>query len=149
MRPLARFLLIGIGILVTTQVCAEEIYKTKNAQGETVYSDTPPATPNQPATEIKPAPGPSATEVREAEEQYKQTQQFNQQSERDRKAREAEQAAQDAANTQTNTTVVVPGAVPVVRDPVVPVDPYLRERREALPAERPIEPAREPARRVR
>jgi len=150
MRPLARLLFIGIGILVTAQVCGAEIYKSKNAQGETVYSDTPPATPNQPTTEIKPKPGPSAAEVREAEDQYKQTQQRNEQYERDRKAREAEQAAQDAANAQSNTTVVVPRAVPVpARDAVVPGDPYLRERREELPAERAIEAPRETGRRVR
>ena len=152
MRPLARFLVAGIGILVTTQVCAEAIYKSKNAEGETVYSDTPPATPNQPATEIAPERGPSAAEVREAEAQNKQTQQLNQQYERDRKVREAEQAAQDAANAQSNTTTVVPRAAPVpvpARDAVVPGDPYLRERREELPVERPIEAPRERGRRVR
>lgn len=151
MRHFATMGLVAAGALVAAPIPAQTIYKSIDAEGNTVFSDTPPPSSRQPVQEITPPPPPSATEVREAEAQDRQTQQLNQQYERDRKTREAEQAAQDAANPQT--TVVPRGVVPVPV-PVVPADPYLRERREALPGERPIgerpvATPREPRHRVR
>ena len=118
-----------------------DVYKTVDAQGEVVYSDTPPQ--GQASEDVKLGPTPTAEQIREAEEQQRTMERSTAELEQAREQYEAEMQNQQPQPpvvvsplsgpvVGSDDAVVVPGTVyPAYRRP------YDEERRENLLENRP------------